>query len=248
MRTAAPARHRSPEPKVGILPRKKNSSPPVGGGLQHAFFANGCEVGIVSPKSEFRLRSLSKVGFPTSLFCRKTHHRASAEGPGDMLSSQHNSRSVFSTIHTPCRQSWPGNRIASPIPSVATGLFHPILLWQQDCSTQSCCGNRIALPNPAVATGLLSPILRWQQECPGASRAARTNKAIRERRQLLAEVFGVGSEPGSRRKTRSMICVMLRNPTRACRRKSDMLCCEFQAERLTTYSCPASEPGRACPA
>ena len=27
-----------------------------------------------------------------------------------------------------------------------------------------------------------------------------------------------------------------------------MLCCEFQAERLATYSCPASEPGSACPA
>ena len=39
-------------------------------------------------------------------------------------------------------------------PAVATGLLHPILLWQQDCSTQSCCGNRIAPPNPAVATGL----------------------------------------------------------------------------------------------
>ena len=44
-----------------------------------------------------------------------------------------------------------------------------ILLWQQDCSTQSCCGNRIAPPNPAVATGLLHPILLWQQDCPGVS-------------------------------------------------------------------------------
>ena len=50
-------------------------------------------------------------------------------------------------------------------PAVATGLLHPILLWQQDCSTQSCCGNRIASPNPAVATGLLHPILLWQQDC-----------------------------------------------------------------------------------
>ena len=54
-------------------------------------------------------------------------------------------------------------------PAVATGLLHPILLWQQDCSTQSCCGNRIAPPNPAVATGLLHPILLWQQDCPGVS-------------------------------------------------------------------------------
>ena len=71
----------------------------------------------------------------------------------------------FFTTHTPCRQSCCGNRIAPPNPAVATGLLHPILLWQQDCSTQSCCGNRIAPPNPAVATGLLHPILLWQQDC-----------------------------------------------------------------------------------
>ena len=100
-----------------------------------------------------------------------------------MLSSQYRSQSVFFTIHTPSRQSWRGRRILawqqdcpknpspgqrqrsvqsvfSPLtrpavnPAVATGLLHPIVLWQQDCSTQSCCGNRIAPPNPAVATGL----------------------------------------------------------------------------------------------
>ena len=49
----------------------------------------------------------------------------------------------FFTTHTPCRQSCCGNRIAPPNPAAATGLLHPILLWQQDCSTQSCCGNRI---------------------------------------------------------------------------------------------------------
>ena len=50
----------------------------------------------------------------------------------------------FFTTHTPCRQSCCGNRIAPPNPAVATGLLHPILLWQQDCSTQSCYSNRIA--------------------------------------------------------------------------------------------------------
>ena len=48
---------------------------------------------------------------------------------------------------------------------MATGLPLSILLWQQNCSTQSCCGNRIALVNPAVATGLPLSILLWQQDC-----------------------------------------------------------------------------------
>ena len=50
-------------------------------------------------------------------------------------------------------------------PAVGTGLLHPILLWAQDCSTQSCCGHRIAPPNPAVGTGLLRPILLRAQDC-----------------------------------------------------------------------------------
>ena len=57
-----------------------------------------------------------------------------------------------------------------------------ILLWQQDCSTQSCSGNRIAPPNPAVATGLLHPILLWQQDCSTQSccgnRIAPPNPAV----------------------------------------------------------------------
>ena len=60
----------------------------------------------------------------------------------------------FFTTHTPCRQSCCGNRIAPPNPAVATGLLHPILLWQQDCHCQSWAGRRIASPNPAAATGL----------------------------------------------------------------------------------------------
>ena len=132
------------------------------------FFANGCEAPAARPRLPGIASSLhTEVGITTSLFCRKTHHRASAEGPGDMLSSQHNSRSVFFpspgqrrrsvsdavlavsltecffTTHTPCRQSCCGNRIALVNPGVATGL--PL---------QSCCGNRIASPNPALTTGM----------------------------------------------------------------------------------------------
>ena len=74
--------------------------------------------------------------------------------PSATLSSQYRRRSVFFTTYTPCRQSCCGNRIAPPNPAVATGLPHPILLWQQDCHCQSWAGRRIASPNPAVATGL----------------------------------------------------------------------------------------------
>ena len=67
-------------------------------------------------------------------------------------------------------------------PAVATGLLHPILLWQQDCPCQSCCGNRIAIVNPAVATGLPLSILLWQQDCPCQSccgnRIAIVNPAV----------------------------------------------------------------------
>ena len=102
---------------------------------------------------------------------RKTHHRASAEGPSATLSSQHRSQSVFFTIHTPSRQFWRGRRIA-----------HSILAWRQDCPKnpspgqrrrQRCCPRSIAdrvffhhshapAVNPGVATGLLHPILLWQ--------------------------------------------------------------------------------------
>ena len=58
-------------------------------------------------------------------------HRASAEGPEAMLSSQHRFRSVFFTIHTPNRQSWRGHRIATLNPGA--GLPHSILAWAQDC-------------------------------------------------------------------------------------------------------------------
>ena len=58
-------------------------------------------------------------------------------------------------------------------PAAATELSLSILLWQQDCSTQSSVATGLPLsillrqqdcPCPAVATGLLHPML-WQQDC-----------------------------------------------------------------------------------
>ena len=132
---APPARHRSPaEPKVGILPRKKVSRltskpttvkkfPVVLWGQLSKVSANlpgieaSCQarakVGILPPRSGFRLRSTPRSVFRLRFsfrFCpknpaeamrwgahrfrswvssRKTHHRASAEGPSAMLSSQY---------------------------------------------------------------------------------------------------------------------------------------------------------------
>ena len=73
-------------------------------------------------------------------------------------------RVFFFTIHTPCRQSWRGRRIATqswrghriaPLnPGVGTGLPHSILAWAQDCPTQSWRGHRIATLNPGVGAGL----------------------------------------------------------------------------------------------
>ena len=124
-----------------------------------------------------QLPGRTEVGITTSLFCRKTHHRASAEGPADMLSSQHNSRSVFSPL-TRCRQSWRGNRIALVNPGVATGLFLSILAWQQDCPCQlwrgnsfpqSCADNRNA-PVHHEQLGL-GTVLPRAQACDGVGPA-----------------------------------------------------------------------------
>ena len=111
---ALPARHRSLQPAKPAPHRGRNSDFALHRGRN----------------SDFALHQGRNSDFA---FARKTHHRASAEGPGVMLSSQHNSRSVFSTIHTPCRQSWRGHRIATLNPGVGTGLPHSILAWAQDC-------------------------------------------------------------------------------------------------------------------
>ena len=143
------------------------------------------EVGIFAPRSGFRLRSTPRSVFRLRFsfrFCPKNPAEAMRWGslpelgfipknpsPGQRRRSV--SDAVLAVSLTECFFS-PLTRPAVN-PAVATGLLHPILLWQQDCSTQSCCGNRIAIVNPAVATGLLPPFLRWQQDCPGALRAAR---------------------------------------------------------------------------
>ena len=83
--------------------------------------------GFFLPRSDFRLRFLTEVGFPTSLFARKTHHRASAEGPSAGWVLARPLTWCFFTIHTPCRQSWREHRIALVNPAAATGLLQPFL-------------------------------------------------------------------------------------------------------------------------
>ena len=103
----------------------KNSSPPVGGGLQHAFF--------------LRMAARPQLpGIACSLPSPRQHQMSSSDAVLAVSLTE-----CFFTTHTPCRQSWRGNRIALDNPGVATGL-----------PCQSCRGNRIASPNPAVATGL----------------------------------------------------------------------------------------------
>ena len=129
---AAPARHRSPR-------QGRNSSQDFlfrNCRLIRQFPA--CRA-CAAPRSGFRFRSTPRSVFRLRFnfrFCpknpaeamrwgahrfrswissRKTHHRASAEGLGAMLSLQQRSQSVFFTIHTPSRQSWRGRRIAHSI-------------------------------------------------------------------------------------------------------------------------------------
>ena len=79
----------------------------------------------------------------------------------------------------------PENPITGPAPKVcqrcckdgiADGVFFhhshalpSILVWAQDCPTQSWRGHRIAPLNPGVGTGLPHSILVWAQDCPGVS-------------------------------------------------------------------------------
>ena len=132
--------------------------------------------GFFLPRSGFRLRSTPRSVFRLRFsfrFCpknppeamrwgahrfrswvssRKPHCRASAEGLGATLSSQHRSQSVFFTIHT-SRQSWRG--IAHSIQSWRGRRIAPsILVRAQDCHTQSWRGHRIAPLNPGVGAGL----------------------------------------------------------------------------------------------
>ena len=101
-------------------------------------------------------------------------------------------RSVFFTIHTPCHQSWRGNRIAPLNPGVGTGLpeknpssgqrasgegpeamlssqhrFRSVFFTIHTPNRESWRGHRIAPLNPGVGTGLPHSILA--QDCPGVS-------------------------------------------------------------------------------
>ena len=115
------------------------------------------------------------VGIPTSLFCPKP-----ITGPAREVREFVGPRRItpgvfFSTIHTPCRQSWRGHRIARKNPSpgqrrrsvskavlagATDGVFHTP-------SRQSWRGHMIAPLNPGVGTGLLHSILARAQDCPG---------------------------------------------------------------------------------
>ena len=77
------------------------------------------KVGILPPRSEFRLR----------FFARKTHHRASAEGLGAMLSSQHRSQSVFLPLTHPAANPGVnpvGGESVSAVQQDAVGVFRAI--------------------------------------------------------------------------------------------------------------------------
>ena len=102
------------------------------------------------PRSEFQLRSPTKVGIPTSLSHRGRNSdfalpprsefrlryfvQKTTAGPAPKVRTVYGSRHLASSgFH---------HSLASP----------SILRWQQDCPRQSCAGNRIALVNPALVT------------------------------------------------------------------------------------------------
>ena len=157
---APPARHGNlqpaePAPRSGFFHRGRNSD-----------FA-------LPPRSEFRLR----------FFARKTHHRASAEGPSATPSSRVQLAECF----------FPPFTRPAVNPGVGTGLLHSILAWAQDCPGVSlktlgaqCCYSTDALPDSppglpgqnyvsavlhstaltySPPTGLPHSILRWAQDC-----------------------------------------------------------------------------------
>ena len=102
----------------------------------------------LSARSDFRLR----------YFARKTHHRASAEGPSARLSSRVPLAECFLPLTRPAVN-----------PGVGTGLLLSILLWQQDCFNHSCAGNRIALVHYEQLG--LGTVLARAQACDGVGPA-----------------------------------------------------------------------------
>ena len=111
-----------------------------------------------SRRSEFRLRSSTEVGIPTSVFCPKN------PSPGQRRRSISDAVLVASLTecffhhYSLCHQSCVGHRIALVNPVLGTELPSSILRWQQDCPfnpalatglpRQSCAGNRIAPVSP----------------------------------------------------------------------------------------------------
>ena len=116
-----PKKLRAPSPQPRHLP----GMPPA---------CRACaKVGILPPRSEFRLRSSTKVGIPTSLFARKTHHRARAEGVSARLSSRVPLAECF-FHHSHAQPIAPLNPgVGTLNPGVGAGLPHSILAWAQDC-------------------------------------------------------------------------------------------------------------------
>ena len=105
-----PARRRSPRPRH--LP-----------GIEASCRARA-KVGILPPRSGFRLRSTPRSVFRLRYFARKTHHRRRPRSIADIVFFHHSH--------------------AQP----------SILGWAQDCSCQSCCCNRIASTIPVLTAGL----------------------------------------------------------------------------------------------
>ena len=119
------------------------------------------KVGILPPRSGFRLRST-----PRSVFRLRFSFRFCPK----ILRKRCDGERIASGVGFIPKNPSPGQRRRSVSDAVlAVSLtecffYHlhalPSMLWQQDC-----CGNRIAPSNSAVATGLPLSILGWAQDC-----------------------------------------------------------------------------------
>ena len=121
---APPARHRSLLPAEPAPHRGRNSD--------------------YTPRSEFRLRFFARKN-PSPGQRRRSGSNAvlAASLPECFFHHSHAQPSIL---------AWAQD--CSLNPGVATGLLHPILLWQQDCHCQSWAGRRIASPIPVLTVGL----------------------------------------------------------------------------------------------
>ena len=134
------------------------------------------------PRSDFRLRSLSKVGFPTSVFCPKTHHRQRRMSASALL------------LAVPLTECFLPLTRPAVNPGLGTGLLLSILLWQQDCFNHSCAGNRIA-PVHYEQLGL-GTVLARAQACDGVGPAVElTLHGGCRRRTLSASGLCCAKEP-----------------------------------------------------